>query len=126
MNILDKEKIGQIIRFGVVGVGATVLHYIVFNLLLNLFGKNLSFALAYMFSFIFNFILSNYFTFKTNPNKEGGVKFLLAHTFNFFLQMLLLNMFSGMMNPRIAMIPTYAISIPINFLLVKKALVAKK
>lgn len=127
MKILDKKQIGEIIRFGIVGVLATIIQYLVYVMLYNFIGTNIAFTLGYIVSLIFNFILSNYFTFKTNPNKEKGIKFLLAHGFNYGLQMVLLNIFN-MVGVHKAVSPflVYCISIPVNFLLVKKALGTKE
>lgn len=127
MKILDKKQIGEIIRFGIVGVLATIIQYLVYVMLYNFIGTNIAFTLGYIISLIFNFILSNYFTFKTNPNKEKGIKFLLAHGFNYGLQMVLLNLFNmAGVHKAISPFLVYCISIPVNFLLVKKALGRKE
>lgn len=127
MKILDKKQIGEIIRFGIVGVLATIIQYLVYVMLYNFIGTNIAFTLGYVVSLIFNFILSNYFTFKTNPNKEKGVKFLLAHGFNYGLQMVLLNLFNMVgVHKAISPFLVYCISIPVNFLLVRKALGTKE
>ncbi|MBS4803546.1 MAG: GtrA family protein [Clostridium sp.] len=127
MKILDKKQIGEIIRFGIVGVLATIIQYLVYVMLYNFIGTNIAFTLGYIISLIFNFILSNYFTFKTNPNKEKGIKFLLAHGFNYGLQMVLLNLFNMVgVHKAISPFLVYCISIPVNFLLVKKALGRKE
>ena len=127
MKILDKKQIGEIIRFGIVGVLATIIQYLVYVMLYYFIGTNIAFTLGYIISLIFNFILSNYFTFKTNPNKEKGIKFLLAHGFNYGLQMVLLNLFNMVgVHKAISPFLVYCISIPVNFLLVKKALGRKE
>lgn len=127
MKILDKKQIGEIIRFGIVGVLATIIQYLVYVMLYNFIGTNIAFTLGYIISLIFNFILSNYFTFKTNPNKEKGIKFLLAHGFNYGLQMVLLNLFNMVgVHKAISPFLVYCISIPVNFLLVRKALGTKE
>lgn len=127
MKILDKKQIGEIIRFGIVGVLATLIQYFVYVMLYNFIGTNIAFTIGYIVSLIFNFILSNYFTFKTNPNKEKGVKFLLAHGFNYGLQMVLLNLFNMVgVHKAISPFLVYCISIPVNFLLVRKALGTKE
>lgn len=123
MNISIKNKIGEIIRFGLVGILATLINYITFILLFELLGSNISYTIGYFLSIIFNFILSNYFTFKTNPTKNKTIKFAFAHGFNYILQMVLLNVFIHMnISKEIAPIFVYSISIPINFLLVRRAL----
>ena len=127
MKIISKKQIGEIIRFGIVGVLATLIQYFVYVILYKFIGTNIAFTLGYIVSFIFNFVLSNYFTFKTNPNKEKGVKFLLAHGFNYGLQMGLLNLFNMVgVHKSFSPFLVYCISIPINFLLVRKALGTKQ
>lgn len=126
MKIINKKQIGEIIRFGIVGVLATIIQYFTYVILYNFIGTNIAFTLGYIVSLIFNFVLSNYFTFKTNPNKEKGIKFLLAHGFNYGLQMVLLNLFNMVgVHKAISPFLVYCISIPINFLLVRKALGTK-
>ncbi|MCI6691135.1 MAG: GtrA family protein [Clostridium sp.] len=126
MKILNKRQMGEIIRFGIVGVLATLIQYLVYLIGYNFIGTNIAFTLGYIISLFFNFILSNYFTFKTSPNKEKGVKFLLAHGFNYGLQMILLNFFNFIgIYKAFSPFLVYSISIPVNFLLVRKALLNK-
>lgn len=121
--VISKKQIGEIIRFGIVGVIATLIQYIVYLTGYKFVGTNIAFTLGYIISLVFNFILSNYFTFKTNPNKEKGIKFLLAHGFNYGLQMLLLNLFNFIgIHKALTPFFVYSISIPVNFILVRKAL----
>lgn len=123
MKLLGKKEIGEIIRFGLVGVLATLIQYGIYRMLLKFVGINASYTIGYVGSLMFNFILTNYFTFKTNPTKEKGIKFVLAHGFNYLLQMGLLNLFVNInVEAKIAPFIVYSISIPVNFLLVRKAL----
>ena len=125
MKILNKRQMGEIIRFGIVGVLATLIQYLVYLIGYNFIGTNIAFTLGYIISLFFN-LLSNYFTFKTSPNKEKGVKFLLAHGFNYGLQMILLNFFNFIgIYKAFSPFLVYSISIPVNFLLVRKALLNK-
>ena len=126
MKLIGKKQIGEVIRFGIVGVLATAIQYLIYLITYNFIGVNIAFTIGYLISICFNFILSNFFTFKTSPSKEKGFKFLLAHGFNYLLQMGLLNLFNYMgIYKFIAPFLVYCISIPINFLLVKKALSRK-
>ncbi|MBB6624636.1 GtrA family protein [Clostridium gasigenes] len=123
MKLLTKRQIGEIIRFGFVGGLATLIQYTIYIILLRFIGVNFSYTVGYLGSLFFNFILTNYFTFKTIPTKKKGMRFLLAHGFNYLLQMGLLNLFVNInIEPKIAPFIVYSISIPINFFLVKKAL----
>ena len=123
MNLKIKGNIAEIIRFAIVGVLATLIQYFVYIALLNLTGENISYTIGYGISLCANFVLINYFTFKTNPTRKKGFKFVLAHMVNYLLQIILLNLFIKInINSKIAPLFVYSISIPINFLLVRKAI----
>ncbi|MEG0371987.1 MAG: GtrA family protein [Clostridium sp.] len=122
MNI-NSNSFKQFIRFVIVGGGATLLHYSIYFFSGLYINNNLAYTLGYAISFIFNFIVSSYFTFSTTPTKKGGIRFLLAHTFNYFLQIILLNIYIYIGIGRvIAPFLVFAVSIPVNFIFVKKAL----
>ena len=123
MKTINKKQIGEIIRFGMVGVVATAIQYLIYISTYEFLGTNIGYTIGYLISLCANFVLSNYFTFKTNPNKEKGFKFVLAHLFNYLLQMILLNVFNNLgISEKISPFAVYCISIPVNFLLVRKAL----
>lgn len=119
-----KEKICEIFRFGIVGLIATTIHYIIYVYLESIeIPYNISYTVAYLISFIFNFLLSNYFTFKTSPDISRGIKFSMSHIINYLIQVTLLNVFVGLsINKKIAPLIVYCISIPINFILVRISL----
>lgn len=127
MNIFTKFNIKEIFRFGLVGVFATLIQYLVYISLYEKIGTNIAYTLGYLISLCGNFLLSTYFTFKTKPSKGGGLKFILAHGFNYLLQIALLNITISINIPqKIAPFIVYSISIPVNYLLVKKSLNKKK
>lgn len=119
-----KEKIYEIFRFGIVGLIATTIHYIIYIYLESTgIPYNISYTVAYLISFIFNYLLSNYFTFKTSPNISRGIKFSMSHIINYLIQVTLLNVFVGLsINKKIVPLIVYCISIPINFILVRISL----
>ena len=105
MKISTKQK--EFIRFCLVGGTATGIHYGIYLLL----------------SFFANFILSNYFTFKTRPSAGKGVGFTISHIVNYLLQVGFLNLFLHLGIPKNwAPLPVYTITVPINFILVRTAL----
>ena len=118
------NKIGQFLRFILVGGTATVIHYVIYMLLSKIgILLNIAYTIGYALSFIFNFIASNYFTFKARPNVKGGIKFMGAHTINYLLQIILLNLYLRIGIPHfIAPIGVFIVAIPVNFILVRKAL----
>lgn len=124
LNLVKRNKFVEFYRFIIVGVLATALHYAIY-LLLQKVGiyYNIAFSFGYFLSFIFNYFASNYFTFKTTPSKEKGIKFAFAHIFNYFLQIGLLNIYIYIgLNKTIAPFFVYLIAIPTNFIFVRFAL----
>ena len=133
INHFGKERLGEIIRFGIVGVLAVAIQYGVYLLLLWLFATSLPFregagvgfpllanCFAYVVSFLFNYVASTRYTFHVRSTARRGAGFTLAHLVNFLLQTLLLALFLrlGLSKP-VAMLPVFAICVPINFLLVR-------
>ena len=109
--------LGEIVRFGVVGVIATAIHYGVY-LLLNIYiNANIAYTLGYIVSFLVNFVLSNYFT---KPSVKKGFGFAFSHLVNYGLHIVFLNIFLYLgMSETWAPIPVYMLVIPINFILVR-------
>ena len=127
MKNLFNEKLGsksllEFCRFVIIGILATVIHYSIYYIMQK--GEvsiNISYTIGYGISFIFNFILSSYFTFKVKPDKTKGIKFMLAHFINYSIQMLLLNIIIGIgIASSVAGIISIVVAIPINFIMVKK------
>ena len=117
----------EIIRFGIVGVAATAIHYAIYYLLLPHIDKNFAYTTGYLISFLCNFFMSSYFTFKVSPSWRRLLRFAGSHVANYILQMVLLNLFCWMGIPeKWAPLPVYAIAVPVNFLLVRLALMAKR
>ena len=120
---IDRDKLGEIIRFGIVGVLATTLHYGVYLGLLWLWpnlNTRLAYTIVYVFSFVANFLASNYYTFKTRPTTQKGLGFALSHGVNYLLHILLLSLFLALGVPdKWAPIPVFAIAIPVNFIMVR-------
>ena len=119
-TIIHKIVQLEVVRFGIVGVIATVIHYTVYYLLCHLINVNISYTVGYLISFCCNFWLSAKFTFKTKATAKRGIGFALSHLINYGMQILVLNVALKLGTPRIwAPIPVYMICIPVNFLLVK-------
>ena len=128
-----REKLGEVVRFGIVGVIATLLQYAMYLVMIPCLAwalpklSNNDHALAttantiaYIVSFVFNFIASTKYTFRVKANAKRGAGFTFSHSNNDTLQPICLNLFVGMgLTKQIAMLPTLCICIPINFLLVR-------
>lgn len=131
MDDARREKLGEVIRFGIVGGLATVLQYVIYLAMMPVLNHfipqmgNHSLAttantIAYIVSFIFNFIASTRYTFKVKANAKRGTGFTLSHVVNYTMQTVCLNLFVGLgLAKQWAMIPTLCICIPVNFLLVR-------
>ena len=127
MDDAKREKLGEVIRFGIVGGLATVLQYVIYLAMMpalahfipNMGDHSLATTantIAYIVSFIFNFIASTRYTFKVKANAKRGAGFTLSHIVNYSMQTLCLGL--GLAK-QLAMIPTLCICIPVNFLLVR-------
>ena len=116
----QKETIGEIIRFGIVGVIAVAIHYGVYWVLQHWINVNVAYTLVYFVSFLVNYYLSAHFTFKENTSTRNGAGFAGAHVFNYFLQIGLFNFFlwTGM-HRLLAPFAVLLIAVPTNYLIVR-------
>lgn len=96
-----KQTGGEFVRFFVVGVGATLLHLVVYLLLNWLFdlsekdalGITLTYAVGYAVSFVANYIVSLRWTFRTEGSVSKGLGFAFSHLVNAGMHLGLLNLF---------------------------------
>ena len=126
-----RQQLGEVVRFGIVGVTATLLQYFIYWLLLRLAVhwdveagthtlSTVAMTIGYVVSFIYNFIASTRFTFRVKANARRGAGFLFSHVVNYSLQMLTLNLFLLLgISKQWAPIPMFCVCVPINFLLVR-------
>lgn len=114
------KQLPEFVRFAIVGITATAIHYGVYYILQWFIYVNIAYTIGYIVSFIANFYLSAYFTFGRKPSWGKALGFGGAHLFNYLLHIGLLNFFLwlGLSRP-LAPIPVFSIAIPVNFLLVR-------
>ena len=128
-NIWHSSRFREVVRFGIVGVIATLIQYgiyYLFNAIVG-WGATTSLTIGYVISFVFNFFLSNYFTFKTRPTVKKGIGFMASHGINYLLQIVFLNLYMFLGVPETwAPIPMFITVVPINFLLVRFVLKSSK
>ena len=118
---------GEIIRFGIVGVGATVLHYGIYYLLRQSINVNIAHTIGYILSFIANFYATAYFTFASVPSWKKLFGMGAAHGVNYLLHIVLLNIFLYIgIAKEWAPLPVFVIVIPVNFVLVRFVFKYKK
>ena len=111
---------GELARFIVVGVTAVALQYATYLILLLWLRPTVANTIAYAVSFLFNYIASTHYTFRVKSNRRRGAGFALAHVINYTLQTLLLTLFLGLgLTKAVAILPVFAICVPLNFLLVR-------
>lgn len=122
-RLCSSLNIGEALRFGVVGVAATALHYLLYYLLLSVVSPTLAFTIGYAISFACNYVLSSRYTFRVSMSVQRFSSFVLSHLVNYFVGLALLHLFlwTGL-PPALAPLPAFVIAVPINFLLVRFAL----
>ena len=79
---LGGKSLGQVIRFGIVGVAATAIQAVLYQVLVGWLRAELANAIAYVVSFIFNYVASTRFTFRVKSSARRGAGFLLSHLIN--------------------------------------------
>ena len=118
---MNSTTLREAIRFCIVGVLATIVHYGIYLLLKGVINVSFAYTIGYVISFIGNFVLTNVYTFKTQATAKKGIGFVICHVINYLLHIGLLNVFIWLGVPSsIAPIPVYCIVVPVNFLLVRK------
>lgn len=111
---------GEVLRFALVGIAATLLQIGIYNLLVGFMNFALANTIAYLLSFIFNYFASTRFTFKVKSTTRRGLGFTFAHVVNYLLQTVVLALFIHIgWNERLAQLPMFAICVPVNFILVR-------
>ncbi len=119
----DKAQILELFRFGIVGVTAMVIHYGIYFLLLPLMDKNIAYTIGYFLSFLCNFLMSSYFTFRVPPTWRRLFRFAGSHGINYFVYLGLFNVCCWLGVPdKWAPLPVYLVAVPISFLLVRYAM----
>lgn len=115
-----QSKIGEIVRFCIVGGIATLLQYGAYLLLLCWLRPTPANTAGYLLGFLFNYIATTRFTFRVKPTARRGVGFVAANVVNYLLQTLLLAIFLRLGIPKQwALVPVLCICVPVNFVLVR-------
>lgn len=113
-------KYQEPIRFIIVGVLATAIHYGMYILLNLIIISWLAYSIGYVISFLCNFYLSSKYTFQSKASIKKGIGFGISHAINYLIHITLLSVFIKIgISEELAPIPVFAIAIPINFILVR-------
>lgn len=125
--ISGRSKGAEMMRFVLVGGFCTVLQYGMYVVFLHAVGVKavVSTLISYGISFVANFFLSSFFTFKSDPNAKKGLAFTLSHLINMGMQTGFVAIFKGIVGPTLALLPALGICVPLNYLLVRFAFKSK-
>ena len=118
------SKSAEFVRFCLVGVIATALDAGIFYLVRLFAPYQVALVSGYCLSFIVNYLLTTYCTFKKKTSTGNLFGMIAAHMFNLFVvRMSLMWIFVNITEipDRIAYIPTLLISMVTNFLVVRFA-----
>ena len=115
-----RQGLGEVLRFGIVGLSATAIQYTAYWVGLQFTNHNLAMTVAYLLSFAFNLWASLRYTFRVGGTPGRGAGFAMAHVVNYLLQMATLNLFVDLgVSKTLAPLPMFTVCVPINFLLVR-------
>lgn len=124
-RIMNKERLKEFIRFCIIGVVATFIHYGIYYALIKCFHVekelwlNIAYTIGYLVSFGCNLWLTAHYTFKTQVNLKRAIGFAASHGVNYVLHLAFLNLFLWMgLAPTIAPWLVFCCVVPINFILV--------
>ena len=121
-QLLSSTITKEFLRFAIVGVVATGIHYGVYLLLLRWLKVNVAYSFGYVISLCCNLLMTSFFTFREKITWKRTLGFLASHGVNYALHIVFLNLFLYLgVAERWAPIPVYCIVIPINFVLVRTA-----
>ena len=91
--LLHSAQFGQFVRFVLNGVLSSAIHYGIYYVLLFWTIANIAYITGYLVSFVSNFFLTSYFTFRTKPTLKRFIGFSGSHALNFGLHVVLFNIF---------------------------------
>lgn len=117
---VDKNRLYEFLRYCVVGTIAAGIHYGVYYLLQMVINVNIAYTSGYLFSFVCNFFMTSYLTFRTNPSAKKAVGFSIGHVFNYLLHMGLFNLYLFVgVSKVLAPILVLAVAVPANFFVLR-------
>lgn len=121
--VKSDSRLSEILRFCIVGGLATLLQYGIYVVFVDAVHVKAvpSTLISYGISFIFNYILSTYFTFHKKPSTQNMMGFVLSHAINMGMQTGMVAIFKGIVGATLALLPALAICIPINYMMVRYA-----
>lgn len=126
-QFLSSTLTREFIRFAIVGVVATGIHYGVYYLFEQIINVDVAYTIGYVVSWFANLYLTSRFTFKSQLSFKKGVGFAFSHLVNYLLHMIFLNVFLALgLSAEMAPLFVFAMVIPINFILVRFVFKSKR
>lgn len=121
--VTGKSRLSEILRFCIVGGLATAIQYGIYVVFVDAVHVKAvpSTLISYSISFVFNYILSTYFTFHKKPSTQNMLGFVCSHAINMGMQTGMVAIFKGIVGNTLALLPAFAICIPLNYLMVRYA-----
>ena len=120
MNEELKTKFWQFVRFAIIGGLSSAVHIGIYYLLLLWTNANVAYITGYVLSFIGNFFLTTYFTFRTKPSWKRFIGFSGSHAVNFLLHVVLLNVLLYLgVNPMVVPFFVIGISMIVQFTILR-------
>ncbi len=95
-TLRHNERFLQFVRFCIIGTLSAATHYAIYFLLQLWIDLNVAYTAGYIISFVGNFYLTNYFTFRTRPSWGKFFGFACSHSLNYVLHIVLFNLFLWM------------------------------
>lgn len=120
-TLLHNPKVQQFLRFCIIGVCASLVHYGLYYLLMSAGVEvNISYTVGYLVSFVGNFYATNYFTFRTLPSWRRFLGFAGSHGINYVVHIVLLNLFLWLgINKVIAPVLVMGVAMLIQFFILR-------
>ncbi|MFJ7268118.1 GtrA family protein [Streptomyces sp. NPDC099050] len=120
-----KAKLGQLIRFGLVGGVNTGTFFLLYLLLHPWMPYFAAYSLAFVLAMVGSFFMNTYFTYRTRPTWKKFLLFPLTNITNYVIQsagLYALVTWAGM-NTKIAPLVAAVVAIPFTFVLSRKILI---
>lgn len=126
-KLKNDPKTYEFLRFAIVGTIASGIHYLIYYFCQKVMEVNIAYTIGYFTSFLCNFLMTSYFTFRTGPSTKRAVGFGFSHLVNYLMHMFLLNFFLWLgVNKLIAPVFVLMVAVPTNFTLLHFVFKQKK
>lgn len=127
MMLKNREQLFEFLRFCVVGVVASGLHYGIYYLLQTRMNASIAYTVGYLIGLVGNFFLTSYLTFRSVPSAKKALGFGGSHLINYLIHMLLFNTLLSLGVSRVVSpILVLIVAVPVNFLLIRWVFKYKK